>query len=100
MQDLARFGVLLRREFLGLRSRQKRKHTPRHLWRGPEALKSSDNTVTSEGRAEPWNSRVGISSGRSNRKEHVEICARSFQPVIELVVGSADQLRNPVRTGD
>ena len=86
MQDLSGFGVGERIECLGLIECQSLQHAARDPRIDPQHLHRGNDSVATECRRIPGNARIGISSLRRVRHQHIEVGHRLAQHLIEDVI--------------
>src|SRR5713101_9846034 len=84
VKDLARLSVLLGVLHVRLRGSQVCQDAARETGIKPQALERSNNSVSSEFRAEPGNASIRIRPIRCFRPHHLKICEGAIQPIIEL----------------
>ena len=90
VQDLARLGVLLDTDDLGLGRSEISKDAAGERRIDPEHLERGDDAVAPEGRAEPGDAGVGIRPVRRVGRHQRTSAERSVDPAVELLVRGRD----------
>src|SRR5262249_32857232 len=90
VQDLARLGILLGRDFRSLCFAEEGEDAARDRRSSPEAFERGNDSITPKGRDEPGNAPIGIKAYIRRREQHAEIDARALQPKIEALIRRRD----------
>ena len=86
VQDLPRFGILVRIDLGRLRVGEIGQNASRKLRINPKVFKRRDDAVSPKNRAEPWHTGVRIRALMSLSDHHVQIGGRTIEPVVEQLV--------------